>query len=191
MGCVANKRRSADSVHYGRFVDDMWWVVDNLESGLAHVALSERKLLREYGYEMHPNKRYQQHWRRGGEFISTWFKDDRTYIGNRVVRHAEAAVRKWNRLASPWMLSRFLCSINSYIGIMRHRHSYRIIRRLAGMVSEEWLRYCHFNDARVCFSANDGWSRNGILTRKYCFKIHINKKHHATRRNQQNRITSA
>ena len=34
-------------MHYGRFVDDMWWVVDNLEAGLAHVGLSEKKLLEE------------------------------------------------------------------------------------------------------------------------------------------------
>ena len=178
-------------MRYGRFVDDMWWVVDNLESGLAHVNLSEKKLLYEYGYRMHPDKRYQQHWRRGGMFISTWFKADRMYIGNRVVRNAEESVRKWNRLASPFMLDRFLCSINSYIGTMKRRNSYRIIRRIADMVSKEWLRYCHFNDERVCFTANKGWSRNEILVRKYGFKIHKTKHRHGTRKNQQNRVSAA
>lgn len=46
-------------IHYTRFVDDMVWVVENKEAGLSHVAMSERMLLDEYGYRMHPRKRYQ------------------------------------------------------------------------------------------------------------------------------------
>ena len=169
-------------MRYGRFVDDMWWVVDNLEAGLAHVALSERKLYDEFGYRMHPTKRYQQHWSKGGEFISTWFKPGRIYVGNRVVRHCEEALKEWNRLASPWMLGHFLCSINSYFGIMKHRSAYRIIRRLVEMVSEDWLRYCHFDNDRRCFVANEGYGHNEILTRRYNFKLHKSK-HHGTRTN--------
>ena len=169
-------------MRYGRFVDDMYWVVDNLEAGLAHVALSERKLLEEYGYRMHPKKRYQQHVKMGGEFIGTWFKDDRMYVGNRVVRHAEEVVRKWNRMASPWMLDHFMQSMNSYLGMMKRRYAYRIIRDVVDMVSEEWLRYCHFNNERRCFVANEGYTHNELLMRKYHFKLHKTK-HHGTRTN--------
>ena len=160
---------------YNRFVDDMAWVVDNLEAGLAHVALSERKLWEDYGYRMHPKKRYQQHYSKGGEFISTWFRGDRVYVGNRVVRHCEEAIRKWNRLASPAMLGHFLSSVNSYFGMMKHRNAYRIIRRLAEMVSPEWGRYCHYDDERRCFVANEGYGHNEILMRKYNFKLHKTK----------------
>ncbi len=178
-------------MHYGRFVDDMYWIVDNLEMGLAHVALSERKLLEEYGYRMHPRKRYQQHVRRGGRFIGTWFKDGRLYVGNRVVRHAREAIRHWNRLASPAMLGHFLSSVNSYLGMMRHRCAYRIIRSLADMVSPRWLRYCHFDEDRRCFVANDGYSHNEILTRRYDFTLHKNKKSNVTRSDQRPGVSAA
>ena len=131
---------------------------------------------------MHPKKRYQQHVKMGGEFIGTWFKDDRMYVGNRVVRHAEETVRKWNRMASPWMLDHFMQSMNSYIGMMKRRYAYRIIRDVVDKVSKEWLRYCHFDNERRCFVANPGYTHNELLMRKYHFKLHKSK-HHGTRTN--------
>lgn len=177
-------------MRYGRFVDDMYWVVDNLEAGLAHVALSEKKLYEEYGYRMHPKKRYQQHVKLGGKFIGTWIKGYRMYVGNRVVRHAEESIRKWNRMASPSMLWHFLQSINSYLGIMKHRNAYRIIRNLVDMISPKWLRYCHFDEKRRCFVANEGYGQNDILLRKYHFKLHKNK-HNGTRSNQRPGVQAA
>ena len=166
-------------LHYIRFVDDMRWVVENKQAGLAHVALSEKILKEQYGYEMHPNKRACQHFSKGGEFIGTWWKYDRTYVGNRVVRHAEEAIRKWNRLASENALEHFLGSINSYLGMMKHKNAYAIIRNLVDLVSPKWGRYCEFNDARRCFEARPGYRHNEILERKYLFKInssHVKKR---------------
>lgn len=178
-------------MRYGRFVDDMWWVVDNLEAGLAHVALSEKKLYEEYGYRMHPTKRYQQHVALGGEFISTWFKGNRIYIGNRVVRHCEERIREWNRLASPWMLDHFLASINSYFGMMKHRNAFRIICNLADKVAPEWRKYCEFNPDRRCFVALEGYKHNELLCRRFNFKLHKLSKHHGTRTNQRPGVPAA
>ena len=171
-------------MHYGRFVDDMWWVVDNLEAGLAHVALSEKKLYEEYGYRMHPTKRYQQHVALGGEFISTWFKGGRVYVGNRVVRHCAESVRRWNRLASPWILDRFIASMNSYFGMMKNRNAFRIVCKLADMVAPEWMRYCEFDKDRRCFVAREGYTHNEILCKQYNFKLHKLTTNHGTRKNQ-------
>lgn len=178
-------------MHYGRFVDDMWWVVDNLEAGLAHVALSERKLLEEYGYQMHPGKRYQQHVAKGGEFISTWFKGNRIYIGNRVVRHCAESVRRWNRLASPWILDRFIASMNSYSGMMKNRNAFRIVCKLADMVAPEWMRYCEFDKDRRCFVAREGYTHNEILCRRFHFKLHKLTTNHGTRKNQRPGVPAA
>ena len=178
-------------VGYGRFVDDMWWVVDNLEAGLAHVALSEKKLYEEYGYRMHPTKRYQQHVALGGEFISTWFKGNRIYIGNRVVRHCEERIREWNRLASPWMLDHFLASINSYFGMMKHRNAFRIIYNLADKVAPEWRKYCEFNPDRRCFVAREGYKHNELLCRRFHFKLHKLTTNHGTRTNQRPGVPAA
>lgn len=174
-------------MYYGRFVDDMWWVVDNLEAGLAHVALSEKKLQEEYGYHMHPRKRYQQHYTKGGQFISTWFKMDRTYVGNRVVRHAEEKICAWNRRISVGNLDHFLSSVNSYLGLMKHHYSYGIIRGIVAQVRSKWLTMCEYNDERRCLVAKAGFKSNQILERKYNFKLY---RYGKTGKNYQYRVAA-
>ena len=170
-------------LHYVRFVDDMVWVVQNKEAGLAHVALSEKMLLEQYGYRMHPRTRYCQHYTKGGNFIGVWFKLGRTYIGNRVVRNCEAAIRDWNRHASPSNIEHFLACVNSYLGLMKHHAAYRIIRRLVDeVVSRKWLRFVRFNEDRLCFQAVPGYTHNEILQRKYNFKLHNHGKARAIKR---------
>ena len=170
-------------LHYVRFVDDMVWVVQNKEAGLAHVALSEKMLLEQYGYRMHPRKRYCQHYTKGGNFIGVWFKPGRTYIGNRVVRNCEAAIRDWNRHASPSNIEHFLACVNSYLGLMKHHAAYRIIRRLVDeVVSRKWLRFVRFDEDRLCFQAVPGYTHNEILQRKYNFKLHNHGKARAIKR---------
>ena len=161
-------------LHYIRFVDDMRWVVENKEAGLAHMALSEKILREQYGYKMHPRKRSCQHYSKGGEFIGTWYKFDRIYVGNRVVRHAEETIAKWNRLVSENALDHFLASINSYLGMMKRKNAYGIIRNLVDKVSPKWKQYCEYNDARRCFEAKPGYRHNEILERKYLFKLNKN-----------------
>lgn len=177
-------------LHYVRFVDDMVWVVQNKEAGLAHVALSEKMLLEQYGYRMHQRKRYCQHYTKGGNFIGVWFKPGRTYIGNRVVRNCEAAIREWNRHANPSNIEHFLACINSYLGLMKHHAAYRIIRRMVDeVVSKKWLRMVHFNEDRLCFQANPGYTHNEILQRKYNFKL--SRQHGKARTTQRAGVAAA
>lgn len=163
-------------MHYGRFVDDMWWVVDDLQAGLTHVALSEKKLLEEEGYLMHPRKRYQQHYSKGVKFLGMHIKFNRVYTDDRTIRNCRQAIRRWNRLAGLSNLEHFLASVNSYLGLMKHRNDYGKIRALADEVSSRWLRYCHFNPDRCCFEANDGYKHNDILANTYKFRYHDRKR---------------
>lgn len=158
-------------MHYGRFVDDMWWVVDNLQAGLAHVAHSERVLREQYGFEMHPRKRYQQHYSKGVSLLGVHIKYDRVYTNDRTIRSCRMAIHKWNRLAYPSQIEHFLASINSFLGMMKYRNDYGKIRDIVEEVSPKWLRYCHYNDDRRCFEANEGYKHNDILIRKYGFKF--------------------
>lgn len=163
-------------MHYGRFVDDMWWVVDDLQAGLAHVALSEKKLLKEEGYLMHPHKKYQQHYSKGVKFLGTHIKFNRVYTDDRTIRNCRQAIRRWNKLVGLSNLEHFLSSINSYLGLMKHRNDYGKIRTLADEVSSRWLHYCHFNPDRCCFEANDGYRHHDILANTYKFKYHDSKR---------------
>ena len=167
-------------LHYTRFVDDMVWIVENKSAGLAHVATSERMLRDEFGYEMHPRKRYCQHHSKGLVFLGAGIKFGRIYASRRIVRNCEAAIRRWNRLAYPSMLGHFLDSINSYLGLMKHRNAYGAIRDLVDKVSPEWLKYCHYNDDRRCFEANEGYRHNDILKRKYHYKLNKDKRNDKT-----------
>lgn len=156
-------------VHYGRFVDDMWWVFADKQAGLAHVALAERELV-EYGYTMHPDKRYCQHYTKGGKFISTPFKMDRVYINNGVVNRARLKIRFWNRHAAIKNIDSFLSSVNSYLGSMKRLNAYAIIRNLIEEISPRWWRYCFYNDSRKCIQANLEYRHNILLAKKYQFK---------------------
>lgn len=163
-------------LHYTRFVDDMVWVVENLQAGLAHVATSEKMLMEEFGYQMHPRKRYQQHYSKGVTFLGAKIKFDRIYASDRAVRNCKMTIRKWNRLVYPSMLGHFLDSINSYLGNFKHKNAYGIIRDLVDEVSPKWEKYCHYNDDRRCFEANEGYKHNDILKRKYHFKFNKDKR---------------
>lgn len=163
-------------VHYVRFVDDMVWVFENKEAGLAHVALSEKKLLEEEGYQMHPRKRYCQHFSKGIGILGVHIKFDRIYTDDRTIWNCRLKIHKWNRLAYPSQLEHFLASVNSSFGLMKHRNSYGAIRDLVDEVSPKWLKYCHYDDDRRCFVANEGYTHNEILKRKYGFKFNKDKR---------------
>ena len=127
--------------------------------------------LEEEGYVMHPRKRYQQHYSKGVSLLGVHIKYDRVYTNDRTIRNCRMAIRKWNRLAYPSQLEHFLASINSFIGLMKHRNDYGKIRDLVDEVSPKWLKYCHYNDDRRCFEANEGYKHNDLLIRKYGFKF--------------------
>ena len=48
-----------------------------------------------------------------------------------------------------------------------------------------WLKYCHYNDDRRCFEANEGYNHNDILIHKYGFKF--NKLKHKNNDKTRNR----
>ena len=114
-------------------------------------------------------------------------KFDRVYTNDRTIRNCSMAIRKWNRLAYPSRIEHFLSSINSFLGLMKHRNDYGKIRDLVEEVSPKWLKYCHYNDNRRCFEANEGYKHNDILIRKYGFKFNKlkHKKNDKTRNRRQ------
>lgn len=157
--------------HYGRFVDDMWWVFQDKERGLAHIAESARRLA-EYGYRMHPHKRYCQHYKKGGEFISTPFKPGRVYVNNSVVNRCRMRIQFWNRHVSVKNIGHFTSCLNSYFGKMKRVNAYGIIRNLVEEISPRWWRLCFFCEPRRCVLPNIEYRSNNLLMKKYHFKYH-------------------
>ena len=157
--------------HYGRYVDDMWWITADKAQGLMIIKQAEADLA-EYGYILHPHKRYCQHVSKGGKFISTPFKPGRVYVNNSVVRRCEMRIRYWNAHVSVSNLDSFLASINSYLGKMKRVNAYAIIRNVIEKIAPRWWRFCFFNDRRRCILANPEYRRAERLKRKYHFKYH-------------------
>lgn len=69
--------------------------------------------------------------------------------------------------------------MNSYLGMLKHKNAYGIIRDLVDLVSPKWLQWCHYNDDRRCFEANPGSTFNELLLDKYHFKL---SRHHGKAR---------
>ena len=185
-----DRRQMEMGMHYTRYVDDMVWIVENLAAGLAYVAQCEKELSDEFGYEMHKRKRYTQHYSKGLKFLGAPIKYDRIYASSRSIRNAHRSVHRWNSChASQALLGHFLNSVNSYLGIFKNRTAYGQIRDLADVVSKQWLEYCHYDDDRGCFVANEGYSHNEILIRKYHFKIRKYDKRRNCRAHQRTGVS--
>ena len=125
---------------------------------------------------MHPRKRYQQHYSKGVDFLGAHIKFGRVFTNERTLRALRRRIRAWNRVASLRHLEGFLSSINSYLGLLKHSTNYGVIRDMVELVSPRWLKYCHYNDDRRCFEANDGYRHHDIFANTYKFKYHDSKR---------------
>ena len=165
--------------HYIRFVDDMYFVVENKEAFLPWIEVIRSKLA-EYGCTIHPKKFYCQHYTKGVNALGNTIKLDRIYPSNRIVARAMRAVQNFNRCARPDKLERFLSSINSYLGVFRRRNAYGISQDLIRAISPAWWQFCHYNEKRRILQANPGYTHYELIARKYHFKL---KYHDKTRAN--------
>lgn len=153
-------------LHFVRFVDDMVIVTDNKESGLAFIQ-EIRSRLSALGCSLHPKKFYCQHYTKGVDFIGSHIRLDRVYVNKRVVRNFADTIRQLNKSVCVRKIETFIASMNSYLGILKHRNAYGIMRRLLSKVSEKWNKFTHFNETRRCYQANEGYTHRELLMRKY------------------------
>lgn len=155
--------------HYMRFVDDMYFVVQNKEAFLPYIQEIRRRLA-EVGCTLHRKKFYCQHYTKGVNALGSTVKMDRVYPSSRIVRRAERCILNYNRCARESKLEGFIATVNSYFGIFKRRNGYAIIRRLVDMICAQWWRFCHYCDTRRIIEANKGFTHIEIVTRKFNLK---------------------
>jgi len=137
--------------HYGRYVDDI--VVVHPDQGYLKTIIPAAReyLMTNLMLQLHPRKIYLQHYTKGVEFLGAVIKPYRIYIANRTKANFYEAVHKYNRLVeeaapSPELKNQFVCSMNSYLGIVKHYRTAKmrehIIRKV---VSHEWWRHFYAN----------------------------------------------
>ena len=133
--------------HYVRFVDDFCIVVTSPEEILSKVHLLDGFLKEQLLLRLHPKKLYLQHYKKGVLFVGAFILPGRIYVSNRVVGNTYNAVRKFNKIAENGFaeayVEKFVSTMNSYYGLMKHFATYNIRRKIAAMLLPEWWEYVY------------------------------------------------
>jgi hypothetical protein len=128
---------------YGRYVDDFILVhsdKDYLKSLIPKIkSFLELKLQ----LTLHPNKIYLQHYTKGVKYLGAVIKPYRTYIANRTKGNFYQAIERLNLIARDHKPTKeekgkFLSSMNSYLGIMKHYKTYRLRKRIIIKTLSGW-----------------------------------------------------
>jgi len=129
--------------YYGRYVDD-FVIVDQDKAYLKSLIPVIKSTLQErLGLTLHPDKIYLQHYTKGVEFLGSVIKPHRIYIANRTKGNFHAAIMKQNVIVRESKPNKkqeaaFLSSMNSYLGIMIHRKSYKLRRKMLFTTLSNW-----------------------------------------------------
>ena len=121
--------------YYGRYVDDFILVHSDKNYLKAILPRIAGFLNNNLNLNLHPKKIYLQHYSKGVKFLGVVIKPNRIYVGKRIKANFYDAIKRQSQLAMDHKpgseeLTRFLSSMNSYLGIMKHYQSYRIRKKM-------------------------------------------------------------
>jgi RNA-directed DNA polymerase len=139
---------------FGRYVDDCVFVHQS-KAYLEDLIIKIRDFLKcNVGLELHPKKIYLQHHTKGVRFLGVIVKPNRMYISNRTKGNFYAAMMRQNRVIENGCLTKetkdaFLCSMNSYLGIMRQYKSYDIRINMIIKYLSYWWWYSVYLDGKA------------------------------------------
>ncbi|MCK4554425.1 RNA-directed DNA polymerase, partial [Candidatus Parcubacteria bacterium] len=129
--------------YYGRYVDD-FVVLHKDKKYLKNIIPVLRNFLWEkLRLTLHPKKIYLQHYSKGVAFLGVFIRPYRTVAGKRMAGNFYWNIEKWNQLIlenvktrpiknllSQFQQKKFLSSMNSYLGIMKHYNSYKLRKKM-------------------------------------------------------------
>lgn len=128
-------------VYTGRYVDDLY-IIDADKGRLLEAVPKIRKLLAGYGLKLSPTKFYFQHYTKGVAFTGSVIKCNRKYAGSRTVSNFVKAVLRLNKAGNIEEIEHAVCSINSYLGFLRHGNTYNIRKKILRQIDIhcfEWI----------------------------------------------------
>lgn len=128
--------------HHGRYVDDFYMIHEDKEVLLS--AIPEiRKMLSGIGISLNEKKFYLQHYAKGVKFTGAIVKPYRTYCGKRTVSNFKQAVENLNRSMTIEEVRKHVCSINSYLGLLRQHDEYNNRRKILGSIDRRMFKYVY------------------------------------------------
>lgn len=137
--------------YYGRYVDDFVLVHESKDYLKSLIPQISHHLKDELGLRLHPRKIHLQHYSKGVNFLGVSIKPQRIICGKRTKGNFYDAIIRHNALVLKSKPSReelaiFLCSMNSYLGIMKHYSTYRLRKRmLIKHLSAWWWNLVYFS----------------------------------------------
>ncbi len=131
---------------YNRLVDDFLITCSDKQLLLSLIPDFERFLWNYLHLKLHPDKRYIQPASHGVKFVGAVIKNGRIYISNRTVGRFMEKIHGFNILfaAGDLKLSdleRILSSMNSYLGLMRGKNTYRIRKDAIYSMHPDFWKY--------------------------------------------------
>ena len=153
---------------HGRYVDDFYIVSESKEALLAAIPLIKRKLKEDFLLDLHPDKIYLQHYKKGVKFTGAVVKPGRIYISNRTVAGLYSSVFRFNRIEDGDIgkVRSGICSLNSYFGLMTHTQSYAIRRKVAHMIAKGKWKYFYIGNRFRKFCLKSKYKETDIFKRK-------------------------
>lgn len=160
--------------YYGRFVDDFIVVHECGNHLKSLIPIIKSILKKEFNLTLHPKKTYLQHCSKGTPFLGVIIKPNRIYAGKRTKGNWYSAITKHNQVVATKRPNKeeqaaFLCSMNSYLGLMKHYKTHSLRKKMLKKHLSLWW-----------------W--NLFYLSSDCSKIALIKKAHPKTKNNKNRM---
>lgn len=151
--------------YHGRYVDDFYCIHADKKVLLSAVPKIRVKLA-ELGLNLNPKKFYFQHYTKGVEFTGAVVKPYRTYCCNRVLTNFIAAVRKLNRARNIDEVNHAVCSINSYLGLLRQSNEYGKRREILSMIAPRIYKWIYIKGHYEVVAIKNKYKQNCITQKR-------------------------
>lgn len=153
---------------HGRYVDD-FYLIHRDKQVLLDAIPKIRAYLMDMGITLHPRKIILQNCSRGIKFTGMVVKNDRIYPGNRTVGNFENLIHKMNELPDHYtieQLEHYVCSVNSYLGYMRHCNSYDIRKRILLKMDARFYRHLYVEGHYEVLCVKNKCKRRNVVIKK-------------------------
>ena len=128
--------------YHGRYVDDIYLIADTKEQILKAIPII-RARLESLGLKLSPNKFYMQHYSKGIDFTGAIIKPGRVYPLNRTVTSFRHSIHKLNECKTKAQVLKALCSVNSYLGLLRQYDSYAIRTNILQEIDKRLFKWIY------------------------------------------------
>jgi len=145
--------------YYGRYVDDMVFIHPS-QDYLRSVIGTVKEELAKVGLAVHPGKVYLQHDTKGVLFLGQYIKPYRKYISGRTKNAFFQMIDEVNTLLDneakieEEVINQVQARMNSYLGILRHADTYRLIEKVRKRLCPQFYFFFAFDENSLKITPN-------------------------------------